>query len=67
MSDIRFTWDQAKNLSDQKKHGGIGFEITAHVFHGYRQVVELSLSFPNPANLPGRNLARDIVPDRENI
>lgn len=33
MSNIRFTWDEAKNLSNQKKHEGIGFEIAAHVFN----------------------------------
>ena len=29
---FRFTWDEAKNLSNQKKHDGIGFEISARVF-----------------------------------
>ena len=33
MSDTRFTWDEAKNLSNQKKHDGIGFEVAAHVFN----------------------------------
>ncbi|MBL4768199.1 MAG: BrnT family toxin [Rhodobacteraceae bacterium] len=33
MSGVRFTWDEAKNLSNQKKHDGIGFEIAAHVFN----------------------------------
>lgn len=43
------------------------FEGASEIETWYRQFVELSLSFPNPANLPGRNLARDVVPDRENI
>lgn len=29
----RFTWDDAKNRSNQKKHDGIAFEEAAHVFH----------------------------------
>ncbi len=33
MLSIRFTWDEAKNLSNQKKHDGIGFEVAAHVFN----------------------------------
>lgn len=41
MSDIRFTWDEAKNLSNQKKHDGIGFEVAAHVFNDpYRLMVQ---------------------------
>ena len=32
MTLFRFTWDEAKNLSNQKKHDGIGFEIAARVF-----------------------------------
>lgn len=29
---MRFTWDEAKNRSNQKKHEGIAFEAAAHVF-----------------------------------
>lgn len=29
---MRFTWDEAKNRSNRKKHEGISFEIAAHVF-----------------------------------
>jgi uncharacterized protein len=29
---MRFTWDEAKNRSNQKKHDGIAFEEAAHVF-----------------------------------
>lgn len=28
----RFTWDEAKNRSNQKKHDGIAFEEAAYVF-----------------------------------
>lgn len=30
--NARFTWDEAKNRSNQKKHDGIAFEEAAHVF-----------------------------------
>lgn len=29
---MRFTWDEAKNRSNQRKHDGISFEIAARVF-----------------------------------
>ena len=29
---MRFTWDETKNRSNQKKHAGIAFEEAAHVF-----------------------------------
>lgn len=29
---MRFTWDETKNRSNLKKHGGIAFEEAAHVF-----------------------------------
>ena len=29
---MRFTWDEAKNRSNQKKHDGIAFEEAAQVF-----------------------------------
>ena len=29
---VRFTWDKAKNRSNQKKHDGIAFEEAVHVF-----------------------------------
>ena len=31
MSDLQFEWDQAKNLSNQRKHG-VSFEQAAQVF-----------------------------------
>lgn len=30
---MRFTWDETKNRSNQKKHDGIAFEEAAYVFH----------------------------------
>ncbi|MDD9718735.1 BrnT family toxin [Dinoroseobacter sp. PD6] len=32
MSLIRFTWDEDKNLSNQRKHSGVSFELAARVF-----------------------------------
>ena len=32
MSEIRFTWDETKNASNQRKHDGIAFELAARVF-----------------------------------
>lgn len=32
MTLFQFTWDEAKNLSNQKKHDGIGFDVAARVF-----------------------------------
>ena len=32
MTLIRFTWDEDKNLSNQRKHSGISFEVAARVF-----------------------------------
>jgi len=32
MTTTRFTWDDAKNRSNQKKHDGIAFEVAAQVF-----------------------------------
>jgi uncharacterized protein len=29
---MRFSWEDAKNRSNQKKHDGISFEMAAHVF-----------------------------------
>ena len=29
---MRFTWDETKNRSNQKKHDGISFEVAARVF-----------------------------------
>jgi uncharacterized DUF497 family protein len=29
---MRFTWDEAKNLSNQRKHDGISFELAVTVF-----------------------------------
>lgn len=32
MIERRFTWHKAKNLSNQRKHDGLGFEVAARVF-----------------------------------
>lgn len=29
---LRFAWDETKNRSNQRKHGGIAFEMAAQVF-----------------------------------
>lgn len=29
---MRFTWDETKNRSNQKKHDGLSFEVAARVF-----------------------------------
>ena len=29
---VRFTWDETKNRSNQRKHDGISFEVAARVF-----------------------------------
>ena len=32
MTSVRFEWDEAKNLSNQRKHDGVSFEEARHVF-----------------------------------
>lgn len=32
MTEIRFTWNENKNISNQRKHDGIAFEVAAQVF-----------------------------------
>lgn len=32
MMRLQFTWDEDKNLSNQRKHSGVSFELAAHVF-----------------------------------
>ena len=32
MTDFRFTWDENKNISNQRKHDGIAFGVAAQVF-----------------------------------
>jgi len=29
---LQFTWDEENNLSNQRKHSGVSFELAAHVF-----------------------------------
>ncbi len=33
MFRVRFEWDEAKNLANQRKHDGVSFEEACHVFH----------------------------------
>jgi hypothetical protein len=32
MTSVRFEWDEAKNLSNQRKHDGVSFEEACQVF-----------------------------------
>ena len=32
MTEIRFTWDENKNISNQRKHDGIAFKVATQVF-----------------------------------
>ena len=32
MTSVRFEWDEAKNLSNQRKHDGVSFEEAGRVF-----------------------------------
>ena len=32
MTDIRFEWDEAKNLANQRKHEGVSFQVAIQVF-----------------------------------
>jgi hypothetical protein len=36
---MRYEWDEAKNLRNQRKHGGISFELAALVFEDERCLV----------------------------
>ena len=36
---MRYEWDEAKNRSNQRKHGGISFEIATLVFEDERCIV----------------------------
>ena len=33
MTGVRFEWDEAKNLANQRKHDGVSFEEAWQVFH----------------------------------
>lgn len=37
MSSLRFEWDEAKNLANQRKHG-VSFKQASQVFHDHRRV-----------------------------
>lgn len=32
MAKLQFTWAEDKNLSNQRKHSGVSFELATHVF-----------------------------------
>jgi uncharacterized DUF497 family protein len=36
---VRYEWDESKNLLNQRKHGGISFELAALVFEDTRCLV----------------------------
>jgi uncharacterized DUF497 family protein len=36
---VRYVWDEAKNLRNQRKHGGISFELAVLVFEDERCLV----------------------------
>ncbi|HXJ91447.1 MAG TPA: BrnT family toxin [Terriglobia bacterium] len=38
---MRYEWDEAKNLRNQRKHGGIPFEVAALVFEDERCLIGL--------------------------
>ena len=38
-NDLRFEWDAAKNLANQKKHNGIDFQTASRVFKDPNMVV----------------------------
>jgi uncharacterized DUF497 family protein len=39
--DVRYEWDQRKNLENQRRHGGISFEVGALVFEDQRCLIGL--------------------------
>jgi hypothetical protein len=38
---MRYEWDERKNRSNQRKHGGISFELAALVFDDERLLIQL--------------------------
>jgi uncharacterized DUF497 family protein len=38
---MQYDWDEAKNLANQRKHGGISFELAALVFEDEYCLIEL--------------------------
>jgi hypothetical protein len=39
--DVRYEWDERKNRQNQRKHGGISFELATLVFEDERRLIEL--------------------------
>jgi len=38
---VRYEWDERKNRENQRKHGGISFELAALVFEDVNRLIEL--------------------------
>jgi len=38
---VRYEWDEQKNRQNQRKHGGISFELAALVFEDEQRLIEL--------------------------
>ncbi|MGA9071640.1 MAG: BrnT family toxin [Terracidiphilus sp.] len=38
---MRYEWDERKNRQNQRKHGGISFELATLVFEDERRLIEL--------------------------
>jgi len=38
---VRYEWDERKNRENQRKHGGVSFELAASVFDDERCLIEL--------------------------
>jgi len=38
---VRYEWDERKNRENQRKHGGISFELAALVFEDERRLISL--------------------------
>jgi len=39
---MRYGWDERKNVENQRKHGGISFELAVLVFDHERRVISLN-------------------------
>lgn len=39
--NVRYEWDERKNRQNQRKHGGISFELAALVFEDEQRLIEL--------------------------
>jgi uncharacterized protein (DUF4415 family) len=55
---MRYEWDEAKNLRNQRKHDGISFELAALVFEDESCLVYSERSDKKPRNNDGMRLGR---------